>query len=92
MITLIALSRLIAMEPTTKPRKDKSYETKNLPKPIPQFERDLRVSNNRSRPEPLRFSSYPREGVLPPLNLAVHAIWRAEHLRFRVVVPERVGL
>jgi hypothetical protein len=34
----------------------------------------------------------PRDGAIPPLNLGVHAIWRAEHLRFTVVVPPRVGL
>jgi hypothetical protein len=34
----------------------------------------------------------PRDGAIPPLNLGVHAIWHAEHLRFRVVVPPRVGL
>jgi hypothetical protein len=34
----------------------------------------------------------PGTGGIHPLNLGVHAIWRAEHLRFKVVLPPRVGL
>src|SRR5207253_11193041 len=79
--------------PLPNPRKEQqSYENQNSSRPIPKPEPDLRVSNNRSRTEPLRFSSYPRDGAIPPLNLGIHAIWRAEHLRFKVVVPPRVGL
>src|SRR4030095_8528719 len=98
MISLIALSRLIAMETKQSKRKenhettDPLQKSKNSSEHIPKPWRDLRVSNNRSRPESLRFSSYAREGGIPPLNLAVHAIWGAEHLCFRVAVPTRVGL
>src|SRR6266487_4089200 len=45
---------------------------KNTNPATPQSWRDLRVSNNRSRTEPLRFSSYSREGGIPPLDLGVH--------------------
>src|SRR5215471_1177355 len=65
MITSIAVSRLTAMETnnqqSTKERNnnesnDSLQKNKNSSKCIPKPERDLRVSNNRSRAEPLRLS------------------------------------
>jgi hypothetical protein len=60
MITLIALSRLIAMKGKQrnqnqhKEKEQQSYENKNPSEHIPKPWRDLRVSNNRSCTEPLR--------------------------------------
>jgi hypothetical protein len=64
MITLNTPLRFIAMKGKTQNQKERNNnesndslpKNTNPPKHIPQFERDLRVSNNCSRAEPLRLS------------------------------------
>src|SRR5262245_5702027 len=94
MITLIALSRLKAMEAKQSNLNERNNNEstnllqKNTNPATPQSWRDLCVSNKRLCSEPLHLSS----SAPIACNPRIHAKRDAEYLRFGVVIPARVGL